>query len=374
VADTNPYVIRSEPTRSALLKSRPMPGADSATVFLDKRGRLFGLDRPLTPGEVAWDTPRAVFEVDISVHSLTFDLQLPAVEKAFSFQARIVVHWRIADAKAAVEAKLSNPDLVVTSSVEQRLREVSREFAIEDSTAAENAIRAHLSAMPVPLSQGIALVECVVSLSLDRSTESHVASRTHALRQRETLKSIHETTQLNTLLAIEQGTAQQMLETQQATFAQQMAAQAEKHKLEIEQMNMQFYSQALSEGNLNLIALRLSTNRDDVNDVINLFMRQRQLDYEGARGMLDSLLENRLVNKRDVADIMARATSVVADHMTRAPFDLAGIEGHQPTALSAAAVRTGTPAATPEPPAPDRKSYEDDDAFDNDFDDDLDDE
>lgn len=370
MADANPFVIRSEPTRSALLRSRPVPGANSATVFLDKRGRLFSLDRPLTPGEVAWDTPRAVFEVDISVHSLSFDLQLPAVEKAFSFQARVVVHWRIADPKAAVEAKLSNPDLVVTSSLEQRLRGITQRFAIEDSAAAENAIRVHLAAMPVPLSQGIALVECVVSLSLDQSTATHVASRTHAIRERETLQSRHETTQLNTTLAIQQGTAQQVLEAQQARFAQEMAAQAERHKLELEQMNMQFYSQALSEGNLNLIALRLSTNRDDVNDVINLFMRQRQLDYEGAKGMLDSLLENRLVNKRDVADIMARATSVVADHMTRAPFDLAGIEGQQPTALPASPAHTAPPAAVPGPPIPDRKSNEDDDAFDDDFDDD----
>jgi hypothetical protein len=373
VADTNPFVTRSVPTRSALLRHRPVPGADSATVFLDKRGRLFSLDRPLTPGEVAWDTPKAVFEVDTSVHSLSFDLQLPAAEKAFSFQARVVVHWRITDAKAAVEAHLSNPDLVVTSSVEQRLREITQRFAIEDSVAAENAIRVHHAMMPVPLSQGVALVECVVSLSLDQRTSDHVAARTLAMRERETLQSRHETTQLNTTLAIQQGTAQQMLEKQQAQFAQDMATQAERHKLELEQMNMQFYAQALSEGNLNLIALRLSTNRDDVNDVINLFMRQRQLDYEGARGMLDSLLENRLVNKRDVADIMARATSVVADHMTRAPFDLAGIEGQQPTALPAAPPHTATPAVAPAPSVPDRKSYEDDDAFDDDFDDDLDD-
>jgi len=360
VADVNPYITRTEPTRGSLLKSRPVPGADSATVFLDKRGRLYGLDRPLTVGEAAWDTPKAVFEVDIAVHPITFELQVPAAEEAFSFNTKVVAHWRIVDPTAAVESNLSNPDLVVRSGVERRLRKISRGFAIEDSADAENAIRAHFAHMPVHLVQGIALVDCMVSLSLDGSTKKHVAARTHAKRERESIKSRHETAQLNTRLSIEQASAQQLLEAQQARFAQEMAAQAEKHKLEIEQMNMQFYSQALGEGNLNLIALRLSSNRDDVNDVINLFMRQRELDYEGARGMLNSLLENRLVNKRDVADIMARATAVVADHMTRAPFDMA-----RPV-LSATPEMAGIAA----PNEPDRNTYEDDSEFD---DDDLDD-
>jgi len=357
VADANPYITRTEPTRGSLLKSRPVPGADSATVFLDKRGRLYGLDRPLTAGEVAWDTPRAVFEVNTAVHPITFELQVPAAEEAFSFNTKVVAHWRIIDPTAAVESNLANPDLVVKSGVERRLRKISRSFAIEDSADAENAIRAHFAHMPVHLVQGIALVDCMVSLSLDGSTKKHVAGRTHAKRERESLKSKHETAQLNTRLNMEQASAQQLLETQQAKFAQEMAAQAEKHKLEIEQMNMQFYAQALSEGNLNLIALRLSSNRDDVNEVINLFMRQRELDYEGARGMLNSLLENRLVNKRDVADIMARATAVVADHMTRAPFDMGR------PAVAAAPEMAGITA-------PNRNTYEDDSEFD---DDDLDD-
>jgi regulator of protease activity HflC (stomatin/prohibitin superfamily) len=307
-----------------LFKARPVPGADTAVVILDRRGRLHKLDHPLTSGQVAWDTPKAVYQIDTAVHTLSFELQLPAAEEAFFFTANVVAQWRIIDPRAAVESSLSDPDPVLRSGVAQQLRGVSRSFTIEDSAQAEDAIRRSFASMPISLTQGIGLVMCTVSVSLDGSTSKHVASRIHAKRERESIKSKHETTQLNTELAIQQASAKQVLEEQQAMFAQKMAAQEEKHKLELERMNMQFYAQALSEDNLNLIALRLSSNRDDVNDVINLFMRQRELDYEGARGMLNSLLENRLVNKRDVADIMARATSVVADHMTRAPFDLGG--------------------------------------------------
>jgi hypothetical protein len=372
VAEARPLISRTELTKSALFRSRPVPGADTATVFLDRRGRLYQVDRPLTPGEVAWDTPKALFEVDTAVHTMAFELQLPAAEEAFSFTAKIVVQWRIGDPRTAVESKLSDPESVIRPGLEQRLRDISRGYPIERSADAERDIRTRFAAGPITLAQGITLVACAISVSLDAGAQSHVASRTHAIRKRERLQSDHDTMQLNTQLAIQQASTKQQLEQQQAMFAQQLAQQEAQHKLLIERMNMEFYSQALNEGNLNLIALRLSTNRDDVNDVINLFMRQRELDYEGARGMLNSLLENRLVNKRDVADIMARATAVVADHMTKAPFGMDWARNQQP-AVPPAPDPAGIAAAASISPAVvvDRNTDEDnDDAFD---DDDLDD-
>jgi regulator of protease activity HflC (stomatin/prohibitin superfamily) len=285
VAEANTYITRTEPTRSALLRSRPVPGADTATVLLDKHGQLRHLDRTLTAGEVAWGTPKAVYQVDTTVHTATFELQVPSVEEAFFFTARVVAQWRIIDPRTAVAVNLRDPDVVVSSGVERRLRDVSRGFSIEDNAGAERAAQTLFARMPVQLDHGVGLVSCTVSLSLDGSTRKYLAGRTHAVRERESIKSKHETTQLSNKLAIEQEGSKQLLEAHQAKFAQEMAAQAERHKLELEQMNMQFYAQALSENNLNLIALRLSTNREDVNDVINLFMRQRELDYEGARGM-----------------------------------------------------------------------------------------
>jgi hypothetical protein len=371
VSDPKPLIRRTEVNRKMLLKSRPVPGADTATVFLDKRGRLFESIRPLTPGEIALDTPKVLFEVDTAVHTLTFESQLPAEEQAFNFGAKVVAHWRIGDPKTAVESNLSDPESVVRPGIERQLRKISRAYPIEAGADAEQEMQRHFTGGPAPLTQGVVLVQCDVTLRLDKSTEGHIASRTHAERKRERLESEHRTTQLDTTLAIEQASAKQILEQQKAMFAQKLAAQEEQHRLDVERMKMEFYSQALSEGNMNLIALRLSSNREDVNDVINLFMRQRELDYEGARGMLNSLLENRLVNKRDVADIMARATTVVADHMTRAPFGMdwtsqqaALPANHAPAEIAAPIAADVVPqrkAAIDEEPVDDEDDGDDDD-------------
>jgi hypothetical protein len=370
VDEDNSFITRLEVSRSGLLKSRPIPGADIATVFLSKRGKLYNLDRPLTSGEIAWDTPTLLFEVDTAVHVTTFELQLPAEEEAFNFGARVVAHWRIGDPEAAVKNKLSEPERLVKPSVEEQLREISRYYPIERSADAEREIKKHFASGPILLVQGVTLMRCMVSLRLDKSTIGHVASRTHAMRKRERLADDHQTSQLDIKHALEQASIKQQLEQQEATFSQLLAAQKEEHDLKLERMKMDFYSQALSEGNLNLIALRLSSNRDDVKDVINLFMRQRELDYEGARGMLNSLLENRLVNKRDVADIMARATSVVADHMTRAPLGM-DWANEQPVALGGAAALAEVTAATSTPGkiASEQVIDEDDDDLDDDDDD-----
>jgi hypothetical protein len=373
MADDAPLVVRTELNRTALLKSPPMSSADSALVFLDKAGRLHDLGRPLTRGEMAWHTPKAVFEVDTAVRTTSFELELPAEEEAFTFTAKVVVHWRVTDVMTAVRCGLTNAELVIRSAVEKGLRRISRAHPIEHSAAAEAAIRAHLDRGPVKLEQGLSLVGGVVSLHLDDDTRRHIAARTSRERTREVIQGEHETAELRAKLDIKQEFSRQELEVQRAKFALQMADQEERHKLALEQMKMQFYSQALSEGNLNLIALRLSSNREDVNDVINLFMRQRQLDYEGARGMLNSLLDNRLVNKRDVADIMARATAVVADHMTSTPFGMPGVTGRQNPALNGGHEHPAevTPG-TAEKVQPARRPVEDeqDDELDDEYDDD----
>ncbi|SMD26208.1 hypothetical protein [Kibdelosporangium aridum] len=322
MSEPKPLINRAELSKADMWRSRPVPGADVAIILLDKRGNLYESTRALTAGEIAWDTPKASFEVDISMHTTKFELQLPAAEEAFSFSAKIVAHWRVDDPREAVRSKLSDAEEVVKPTVEGQLREISRSYPIERNAAAEDAIRKHFTGRSVRLSHGLLLVACETTLQMDTSTHGHMASRTFAERARERLLSDHKTTTLDTTLTIELEQTKQLLEEQRATFAQRLAAKEEEHKLELLQKNIEFYAQALNAGSLNLVALRLAANPDEVKEVLNVLVEQRQLDFEGARGMLNSLLENHLVNKRDVADIMARATSVVADHMTRAPFEV----------------------------------------------------
>jgi hypothetical protein len=49
-------------------------------------------------------------------------------------------------------------------------------------------------------------------------------------------------------------------------------------------------------------------------------MRQRNLDFDGARGMLTSMVEEGLVNRSQIQDILARINAVMSDHLTKPAF------------------------------------------------------
>src|SRR3954447_9719964 len=56
-----PIVRYEELNRKALRNRRPSPGADLATVYLDKHGKLHHRKTALTGGEAFLDAPRGVY-------------------------------------------------------------------------------------------------------------------------------------------------------------------------------------------------------------------------------------------------------------------------------------------------------------------------
>lgn len=336
---TNPLVTQTKPTRSGLLKDRPAPSGDLAVVFLDRRGRLRHITRTLTPGEIVIDRPRVLYQVDTAEHQSTYTLELPAQEDALGFRAQAQATWRVTDPCEAVNTKLTDADPLVRPHLERTLRAISRTFSVEQRQDAERAMLDHFANRgPEQLPQGVSLIRCALTLDLDESTMQHLKGRVQHRRTQEKRFNEHDIRTQDTSLSIKEDKHLQELIKQQADFNLERTRAEEEHRLALEKMRMSFYVDALDAGHMNLIALRLATNRDDVNDVISLFMNQRQVDYDAARGMLTALLENNLVNRKDVADIMARATTVVADQLANAPFALTKGAANGPAPLPQAVV------------------------------------
>jgi hypothetical protein len=164
------------------------------------------------------------------------------------------------------------------------------------------------------------VTRCTVELSLDEQTQEHVASRTFAVRSRETRDLEHEAAKQESMLSQREALLSNQLERQTAEHLQELAEMAEKHERQLLEERMAFYANALAGGNFNLIALKLADSNEDVDEVIGLIMRQRNLDFEGARGMLTSMIEEGLVNRSQVQDILARINTVMNDHLTKPAF------------------------------------------------------
>ncbi|ONI72618.1 hypothetical protein ALI144C_42090 [Actinosynnema sp. ALI-1.44] len=276
--------------RSELRKLNPVSSGPTAVVYLTKRGTYELGSSRMTMGELWLRTPKEVYSVDTSSHQTLLTLELPCKQDAIFFPAKVRITWRVADPIAAVAAGLTDPVPVLRDYMEERLRLISCDFDVDDIGAAERRINNDYGDRTVMISDAITMNRCNVTLSLDAKTKESLAGLTHS------------------------GYAHR-LEMQLAAQQRELEALKQKHELDLKEQRMRVYADALRTDDLNVLALRLAGHGEDVKDVIELIMREKQMKFEGANAMLNSLLDANLLNRRDVAAIMANASNVVVDHM-----------------------------------------------------------
>ncbi|MEU6155069.1 hypothetical protein ABZ816_34295 [Actinosynnema sp. NPDC047251] len=355
-------------TYAELWKKRPVPRPDQATVYLDRHGKYQHLTHQLGFGDGAG--LRAVFLVDTSVFNRHLVLRVPSAERAYSFIAQVDASWRITDPVAAVETNLTDAEFIVKAYLTRKLREITVEHAIEEVAVAEQEVhQAFGFTHKRTLKQGLGLLDCGVALSLDDSTAGEVRRRKEHTRALAARRRENEATRADLdLRAIEQR-AQLDLEAQRAVFELERQKRQQEHELTMKRVEMEFYADAIKNDEMNLIGLKLAAHPDQVNEVIALFMQQRRLDFEGARGLLNSLLDNGLVSRGNVADIMAKATAVIANRLSDTPFaiDFGEKQASLPGGPQREAVVGSRPAA-PSVGAADILGADDSDDFDDDDD------
>ncbi|MFE0027256.1 hypothetical protein [Amycolatopsis sp. NPDC059021] len=282
-----------EVSRAALRRNNPATSGHTAVVYVTKGGEYrLGAGR-LTMGELVLATPKEMYLVDRTPHQETYSLQLPAQEEAFCFAASVRVTWRISDPVAAVKAGRMEPRETIGRFLEERLREVTRQFGVEQSADAERRIAHQYGDRIVPVSEAVEVTRCTAVLDLDDLTREHIAGRTKFKRDSET--------ELST----------QQLRMMRAEHARELQELKEKHELAMKQERMKVYADALRGDDVNVLALRLAGHNEDVKDVINLLMEQKRLGLSNANAVLNSLLEHKLVNRKDVADLMADASDTL---------------------------------------------------------------
>jgi hypothetical protein len=285
-------VRRIEVSRTALRRNNPATSGHSVVVYLTKAGAYEIGSGRLSMGELWLSTPQKMFLVDVAPHQEKFLLELPAEGDAFCFSADVRVTWRVRDVVAAVKDD-RDPRALVRDFVEERLREVTRKFDVEQSADAEQRVRQEYQDRTVTVTDAIELSACTAVLSLNEEIREHIAGRRRTIHQVEAAENNHSVTMVT------------------EKFAREIEALKQKHDLEMKQERMKVYADALRSDDVNLLALRLSGHDEDVKDVLELVMEQKKRGFEQASGVLDSLLAANLVNRKDVAALMQEAGSTL---------------------------------------------------------------
>ncbi|AXX28283.1 hypothetical protein KCV87_15740 [Actinosynnema pretiosum subsp. pretiosum] len=312
---TTPLIEQVDVRSFGLFKSRPVPRSDRATVYLDRNGQYHHMTRQLLVGDGLG--MRALFLVDTSVVNRTLVLDTPSQERAYQFTASVTASWQVTDPVEVVRTNLLDAEFLVRKHITRKLHDVTTRHPIEEIGAAEAEVRAVFgSGSRRNLGQGLALLDCEVRLRLDEGAANEVRRRKERIRHLDQRILEHDLHQREAKLRSAELAAQAAVNAQQAEYDRARERRQQLHEQEMRLSDMAHYANAIRNDELNLVALRLSQNPGDAKEVLAMFMQQRKLDFESARGVLNALMDKGLVTRGNSAGIMAQATAVIANQLS----------------------------------------------------------
>lgn len=123
---------------------------------------------------LTWFTPAPYTVVDVQLgwHVTEFTMQLPSSDSALFFPARVKVRWQVRDPYKAAQHQVADVGRLMEPELEDRLREVSRKYAVHQVKSANEAVKAELGGAELGRQFGLEL-ELFVDINPDELTVRH---------------------------------------------------------------------------------------------------------------------------------------------------------------------------------------------------------
>ncbi|MDT0342014.1 PE-PGRS family protein [Streptomyces litchfieldiae] len=173
----DPVVTVRPLSRFEFIGRTPEHQVDYALVFTGAHGgyEVFIPPRRPTRGELSGGRFLSVHEVDMGIHHFKREFPLPSDNDAFTFLGELDVSWRVVAPDRTVASQVRDVPAHVTPRLEERLRVITRRFAIEDSAGAETAVRDNLTRAQLAEDLGLHMTYGV-RLTLDEAARNHQAA------------------------------------------------------------------------------------------------------------------------------------------------------------------------------------------------------
>jgi len=181
-----------------------------------------------------------------------------------------------------------------------RMRDITRQFPIEESAAAEQEIRRLIANGPITLPEGITMYGVRPQLTIDDAAriaaqEAVAATRNSSLAVIKGHAELGQARHQQTLLGIEQGG--ELLRQQRSRDAIQAALQ----------------------GNYDPIAIHLGQHPDQTGDLLNMIRSDFQANEQRRDNLIMELLQRNLIQDIDVADLNSSLLGSAANAYSAGP-------------------------------------------------------
>ncbi|MEO5876505.1 MAG: hypothetical protein ABIS86_18000 [Streptosporangiaceae bacterium] len=125
------------------------------------------------------------FEVDLSRHYGTLSEEVPSGSEGASFQVTLDVGWRVTDPVPIVEGRIDDGMEVVRTRLRKKIREIGREFAINQTQAFEQKLNLKLDNREATIPEGITVFQCSAQVDPDEKYSTQIGKRVEKRFDRE---------------------------------------------------------------------------------------------------------------------------------------------------------------------------------------------
>jgi hypothetical protein len=156
------------------------PGQALVIRYRDSRLAVLGDDQvPPTLPELAWARIATVFRVDVSEHTLTWDMNAPCVGDLGSFQVRVDLRCRVSQPIVIVDRNIRDVLAILAPPMTRVVRSEAARYRFYERHHAESILgdRLNSPAFLQTLDPAFTVKEVGVWLTLDPEARYHVARR-----------------------------------------------------------------------------------------------------------------------------------------------------------------------------------------------------
>lgn len=325
----NPILSTEDLARRGLLQPPPIPEPGVALVCTGNGKPLLTLvqgQKTLTWGEARW-VYNKLYRVDMTEHSLGFQYDIPCKGDAFKFHAEITFCCSVRDPQKIVNSNITDVAQWIKSSVEETMRIVSRKYDEKDSGNAEIEMRDVVN--KAIYKSGFNLSNFTLKLSLQKEVADRIRDQTRLAEEIQVERIKQNLLREKTRFEIEQEEQkvelerkrieqQQALENdlrlkdlqaklQHQELEQRLAQQQAEFELKLMEQKTNFYGSMLQSGNVQLLALQLAQNPEDVRAILQALNQQKQIEREHNIRILQTLLDADVVEGWQLTEVGKRA-------------------------------------------------------------------
>ena len=233
---------------------------------------------------------RAVYDVDLGIRRLAFDVDLPGVGDGFAFRAHATVEWQVLDPALVVRSQLRDVEPLIRPAVVETMRRIARGFEADQYAAAERAINEALAGELLGSNDGARLRDAA-----EHATSGGHIGREHGLRTRTTASL-----QPQLVLSGEVRPLRRQVEAE--SLRRELQLSPEQNRQDVEAGRMAIYREALAAGDIDFMVFQLAQSPDELTAVARIVREQELIGQRLTLDFVNKLIESGAIERWQIND------------------------------------------------------------------------